>query len=313
MGEQFQAMEPREAITNPLAKVAEVALVSGDESELDALACRVLSLLEKGARFDDICILARTNKQLETVSEYLQNLNIPTHVHAASGFFERREILDAFFFIKVLVAPYDDFSLIGLLRSPWFYVEDQKIVEWVSQKGSQNLWNYLVKKNEVPDSLLGFFELSHKQGVVETFGAFLKDSSFLLSSQCYDPTGRRESNLWKLYQMLKEGELTPGFNLLEFIHERVPLKTDLDHMSESDAVAAVEPNRVNLMTVHASKGLKFTHILLPFTHKRPNLTSSLAITFDDSKSYWSFPIPLGEEEKITSNIFDSQQVQKLKK
>src|SRR6185295_8752686 len=70
-------------------------------------------------------------------------------------------------------------------------------------------------------------------------------------------------------------------------------------------VAAVEPNRINLMTVHASKGLEFKHVILPRMHDRARVTSSEELTFHESKDRWAIRVPYGDDQAMTGTLAET--------
>jgi DNA helicase-2/ATP-dependent DNA helicase PcrA len=88
------------------------------------------------------------------------------------------------------------------------------------------------------------------------------ESGLLLTTRMLESSGRREANLWKLINLLKMEEKRPGFSYLEFAERAVSSKQDLESGSDGDATPVEEPQRVNLMTVHAAKGLEFPVVFI---------------------------------------------------
>src|SRR5690606_28228850 len=103
----------------------------------------------QGVSLERICILARKNSTLKTIAGYLNDLGISTQVHAASGFFDRREVLDLLSFLKFLVNPHDNYNLIELLRTPWFRIPDQKLILSAAARTAEpevgSFWNFILK------------------------------------------------------------------------------------------------------------------------------------------------------------------------
>ncbi|MEZ4873801.1 MAG: UvrD-helicase domain-containing protein [Bdellovibrionales bacterium] len=317
LGNQFSPMVPREPVSEPSRQICEFAIIEKSEDQemehLRAIASRVLNLLDNGATFDEICILSRTNKLLEEVSRHLNELNVPTIVHSASGYYNRREVQDCTFILKVMANPHDNFSLIGLLRSPWVGWSDQEITNVANEvPNGESLWKYLVTSGKLPEPLAQLVDKKKRLGLVEGFTDFVLDSGLVLASRQYDPTGRRESNIWKYVHQLKQEESRPGFNVIDFISHVDFAIDDLDSVGETDAVAAVEPNRVNLMTIHASKGLKFKHIIVPNMHKRPNVGKVSEFSFDRGERKWAFNLPLGEGGVSKPTLFSQKLMEKEK-
>jgi ATP-dependent helicase/nuclease subunit A len=312
MGESFAAMLPREAVTDPKQIVATVAVTSDSDfeaepkSQLCSIARHIASKLEDGARYDQICILARTNAQLKEVAKYLKGKGFPTHLHASGGFFGRREILDALSLLKFLVNPLDNKNLVALLRTPWMRVDDQTLSEWVlplkgaywpQLKASQPENNVVVKLSEA-------LEMTETTGLVWVFEDLLMSLGLFDFCRFQDATGRRESNLWKLLHALKEEEKMPGFSYLNFIAGASLSDEGEEFESESDAIASLEPNHIQLMTVHASKGLQFEHVILPGLEKGSRPPRSKIVEVDNDRAVWSAPMPVGENDEWSGSPVD---------
>ena len=282
---------------------------SSDDLELRALLAHVQKLVANGAGFDEICILGRTNQVLAEIATLLNHYNLPTHVHASSGFFDRREIRDALALLKFLVNPHDNFNLIEVLRSPWFRLSDDVLVESLysstATHDAPSGWERIFSANEHLDPiqrLQKIADVARSGGVSEAFRLGLMSSGFIDLAHQHDLSGRRESNLWKLLAKLQQEEGRSGFNPISFITAALhDLKVD-ESNSEGDAVAAVEPNRINLMTVHASKGLEFKHVCLPRMHQKPRLTASEDFTFDEDARRWAIRMPFGDDGEMLKSL-----------
>jgi len=210
IGSQFNPMIPRNEDLDKNKIVAQIATLPAcedegavkDQYELNYIIENIINLVNNGASFDEICILSRTNKYLNKVGQELRKHNIPINLYSAGGFSERREILDALMFLKFLVNPYDDNNLIGLLRAPWFHINDSELAKALAGR-KQSVW--LVLKENLADDpvvtkLRSSLNMSYKFGVTYVFKNELLNSDFINYSLVYDSTGRRESNFWKLIQ-----------------------------------------------------------------------------------------------------------------
>ena len=277
-----------------------------NEQELRAIVFHIQKLIAAGAKPEEICVLARTNKVLVDVANRLSDAHLPTHVHAASGFYDRRETRDALALLKFLVNPHDNFNTIEVLRSPWFKTPDKTLVKFTRRV--ESVWQTLTQNFEASDDFRSILRLqnllqeSRSFGLSEAFKRGLIEAGFIDLSHFHDVSGRRESNIWKLLSRLQQDECQPGFNPLAFISSsRVDIKMD-EGNSEGDAVAAVEPNRINLMTVHASKGLEFDHVIVPRMEQKPQLTTHEEFTFDERNDRWAMRVPFGENHEMTKSL-----------
>ena len=291
---------------------------SEDDAEMNAIVRYIQDLLENGARPEDICVLARTNQTLLETAEWLGKHRLPTHVHAASGYFDRRETRDALALLKFLVNPHDNINTVELLRSPWFKVPDGILAE-AGHRRPASIWERLISENSMADEfsavrrLQEYLQLVSKEGLTGAFQRALIESGFVDLSHMHDVSGRRESNLWKLLSRLRQEEAAQGFNPLAFIANcRQGDFSPDDANAESDAIAAVEPDRINLMTVHASKGLEFKHVILPRLSQRPRLTTHEEFTYDEDARRWAIRLPYGEDRSMTGTLAETHWLERFR-
>lgn len=305
----FLEMEPREPALNGDRLVATFQIVPKDFSETYLpLIGEILDKISLGAKFEDFCVLARTNRELQDIAQFFESKNIPTHVHSSDGFFKRREVLDVLSLLKFLLNPLDNLNFIRLVRSPWLKIEDQDLAQVLSEK-STFYWSHVKLQLASHSTILKLDELlssKNKIGIYETLRAAIINLGLVDASHFHDPTGRRESNIWKFLSLLREREKTPGFSYLNFVHKAFQGQKSVEGDEETDAVAALEPNRVNLMTIHKAKGLKFKHVLIPNLGKRLTTSESRAhespfiVNSKDKK--FTIALRLGEEHKLVHNL-----------
>ncbi len=289
------------------------------ENETLAIVSHVQKLLREGSHAGEICVLGRTNRALLEIAQVLNQYGLSTHVHASSGFFDRREIQDLLAVLKFIVNPHDNFNLLQVLRSPWFRIDDSDLIrlchDRVKSKDPGSMWNFVSRLN-VQENLLAIADLrevlkeresksiSHiLMNVVEAYG-------FVDLAHLHDVSGRRESNIWKLLTQLAQEEKQVGFNYLSFISGTLKALSTESGAEEGDAIAAVEPNRINLMTIHASKGLEFEHVILPRVHQAPRVTGFEDFTFHEDRGLWSFRAPVGEDQEKVASLLEKSWLEK---
>lgn len=270
------------------------------EGEIQAALSRVSDLVRAHVPLESICILARKHKELAEFGLRLRELGYPVQIHASKGFSDRREVLDARSIWKFLVHPYDDINLVSLMRSPWFFVREDILMEWTRSAGD-SLWEYLKTVKDAPEPLLRLRILQEQAkaegGLLTAFESALMECGLMDLSLYMDPTGRAEANLWKLLMQARDLEKRGGVSLLELMGGDDSLTDEL--LSEGDAVSAQAPNSIQLMTIHASKGLQFDHVILLGLGERPRLAQTESLQILNDRYY--IPIPNFESEK-TENL-----------
>ena len=267
-----------------------------EEIELQETVKRIDYLLKKKVEPGEIAVLCRQNKPLHHLAQYLKNNKLPVHLHSSGGFQNRREVIDSLFLLRFLLNPHDDENLIGLLRTPYCRIPDQILAEWMQKKkhveqkecNRQSFWNFLLMVNSNKEKshqrkinnsiyhvlsserttiqkIKHYLKSTKQVGVTQSFQNALESLGSIDLSYYQDPTGVREANLWKLIYCLKDYELKGPANLSAFADYLFyeGLTTESEQASHSqNAISAIENSGIQLMTIHAAKGLEFKHIIL---------------------------------------------------
>ncbi len=309
-GVGFAPMLPKEEGAFDSSKCAAIFGKAADElEEFNFIAKQIQDLQSHGVTLEKICILSRKNSTLKSIAQHLNQFGIATQVHAASGFFNRREILDLVSLLKFLVNPHDNDNLVEVLRSPWFRLPDQTIVDFARTKSKEkengSLWSYIAKVSDgeyALDELRRSLIESQKDGVIAAFENMMIRSGLVDVSHYHDSTGQRESNIWKFLFRLREESRRAGFHILNFIKNSQKTMSLDEFSGDVDASPAFEPNRVNLMTIHMSKGLQFDYVFIPKMDAKPDSSKRSTFTFEPSSRLWCCELPMGEDLKTLSPL-----------
>ena len=299
-GEKHDALSTRLLLSQ--GREAEEGESEGGEGDSDSnspgrwkfVVAEVSYYLGLGLAPESICILSRGNKELDEVAVEMKKYNIPYQVHGSGKYAERREILDLNSILRFLANPHDNENLLALLRQPWFECHDSDLAEWVYQHQRQSSFGtsyYSFFKSQWPEQkaireLLQLRAMSESCGYYQTLLKFVQSHSVLSSSAYLDSSGRREANIFKfLYQMRVE-ERKPGFNLIDFVEAKSFLNSTEEGSGDGDASPVIEPKRVNLMTVHASKGLQFEAVIVLGLQQKPAATLTKPLWVDEEQAIY---------------------------
>ncbi len=262
---------------------------STEDSEVLTVLAQIQKLIQEGVQPQQIAILTRTNAKVVMTMKMAQKYGLALESPSLSDYWKRREVQDLILLTQFLLNPHNNINLVGLLRSPWFYVEDSQILIlrrsnsfWktaLSQKSSE--WTSAVQ------SLQTLIDISQSLGVSSALFHFLQTSDFLWSSRLVDSSGRREANIWKFVTELRQKEKQPGLNLLEFMDEILVAENNSVDLSTQEAAPLLQPNRVTLMTIHASKGLEFDHVFLMGMGQESSLSNNQIFSLDPKKLLFS--------------------------
>jgi DNA helicase-2/ATP-dependent DNA helicase PcrA len=211
--------------------------------------------------------LVRANAQTRAFEERLITLGIPYKVVGGLRFYERQEIRDAVAYARVLNQPSDDLAFERIINLPRRGVGDQGLRTMHERAREQGIpltaaVAGLVEdgglRGKVRDAMRGLLEgfARWREGIVReghvtTMAVMLDESGYMemwKQDKTVEAPGRIE-NLKEFVRALADFESIGGFL------EHVALVMDNEQNSDGD--------RVNLMTLHAAKGLEFDTVFLP--------------------------------------------------
>lgn len=319
MSSDFSTMEAaRNPDEQPLSTV--VSSLEGEEllNEVHLMTKQISELLEKGASPKDFCVLTRTHRDLELVQKTFMKQGFPVISHSSSQFYERREVLDAFSLLQLLLSPWDNKNLILFMRSPWVGFRDDEILKIIGEK-KENYWplfkDYFEKNPDhfAGQCLLEAFAVKSTYGMGWVFRKTMLKLGLIEHSMQIDSTGRREANLWKIINLVEKTSREPGGSLLQLVKEGVQSSNLEEFADASDASSPVEPDKISLMTIHASKGLQFKYVFMPFLHKKPRDTTFTDFCNDQGRRLWSLRVPLVEQSQFVGGILEKLYVFDMKK
>jgi ATP-dependent exoDNAse (exonuclease V) beta subunit (contains helicase and exonuclease domains) len=324
-GPQFAAMtpDPKKPVMgneDPVLQVIVTPKAEEDEESPETLAVvgRIQELLNDGVSPEQICVLSRTHRTLEEISKVAQDYGVPLQLHSGAGFYERREVLDALSLLKFLVNPHDNYNLVALWRSPWLALSDTEIAQFC-HGSKHSYWKEALKHLSTlpahhPIAILKTLSgLGESMGLSFTLKKAIVELGLIDYSLRIDPTGRREANLWKVVSLLSQEERRPGFNFLDFLDSNLETLSTDEGGEDSDATPVIEPRRVNFMTVHASKGLQFDHVILPAMGKAPRSSVTPMLSIHEKTGQWTLKMRDEETQMQKPSILAQEIIAELKK
>ncbi|HET9832582.1 MAG TPA: 3'-5' exonuclease, partial [Vicinamibacterales bacterium] len=246
------------------------------EDAADRVASEIAELLSSAAvvrdprtgvaraiRPADIAILFRSRDSHREYEAAIDRRGIPTYVYKGLGFFEADEIQDAVTLLRYLAKPTSNLRAVSLLRSRLVRLSDRSLVV-LGPSYADALTNATlplafdqldVEDREVLERLRGalprWLSLVDRITPSELLDTVLRETAY-----AYEMRGPRwvqaRENVKKLRALIRKAE-NRGYATLARIAEFLD---DLAVGDESNA-AIDALDAVNLMTVHAAKGLEF--------------------------------------------------------
>jgi DNA helicase-2/ATP-dependent DNA helicase PcrA len=268
---------------NGAGKPIEIFMPENETAEADFIAEGILGIaMEEKRKYDDFGVLIRANTQSRYIEEaFLQN-NIPYTMSGGTSFFERKEIKDVISYLRVIANHDDDINLLRIINVPRRGIGRAaiQVINDEAQNLESTLWTAmqsLVKAEASPASdslkedLENFVQIieNHRQkllsgrGLAKKVRELLEEidyKAYLVSENSKSEKAVRFKlkNIELLLEMMERWEIDPDnsnpslFNYLN----RITLMSRDNGDDESDK------GKVNLMTIHASKGLEFPVVFI---------------------------------------------------
>lgn len=231
---------------------------------------KIIGLNYKGEEFKNMAILYRTNAQSRGFEEALIRERIPYKIVGGLKFYDRMEVKDVLAYLRVINNPDDNVSLARIINRPKRGIGDTSLADMLDYADKNNLSLYDVVTNidkfddlnlrarknikEFGSILKILKDRSKEFSIGKLFEDVLYESGYALDlkNQNTIESKTRLENIEELHS-----------NIMEYDREGVELSEYLNTLSLlSDVDKTSEDSGVNLMTMHAAKGLEFGTVFL---------------------------------------------------
>ncbi|BBB28184.1 DNA helicase Rep [Neptunomonas japonica] len=253
-----------------------------EDAECERIATEILDQhLRKHTPFSDFAILYRGNYQARLLEIKLQAFQVPYKLSGGTSFFARAEIKDLMCYLKVLVNRDNDNAFLRIINLPRREIGPstlKKLGEYASERqvslfdACDEIGLEQVLPAAAVEKLRQFTRWLHEKyrqcyesDPIQAIKDLVYDIDYegwLRQNASSDKVAEtRMQNVFFLIDSLKSTlerlqEDDPEAGIEETI-ARIILMDMLDRQEEED-----DSNKVQLMTLHASKGLEFPHVFL---------------------------------------------------
>jgi DNA helicase-2/ATP-dependent DNA helicase PcrA len=267
------------------SKKIQVKSCIDDRQEATSIAYKILSITRnQDVPKSNIAILVRASFQTRIIEDAMLANNIPYKLVGGLKFYERQEIKDISAYLKLLIKTNDDLAFLRIINKP-----------------KRGIGEAAIDKIRMRAETLGISLFDALCSLLESKGCFSAKSlselgKFVFSirswQEKYENNELDLSALVKLVvnqseylQMLKNEKSKEANSRIENINEFilamrdfVSLQEYFEHISliseADDSQTSNKNDAVNIMTLHAAKGLEFDSVFLPgwedglFPHQR---------------------------------------------
>jgi len=269
-------------ISNNQNRVGKTLTTTMDEGDLVKLNCfkngkdeaigvsdEIEKNLKKKYSFNNIAILVRAIFQTREFEERFLKIGLPYRILGGTKFYERAEIKDCVAYLRLIYQEKDDLAFERIVNNPKRSIGDGslKMIHEYSKNNSLSLEKSskkMIEKNLIkPKTKMGLSSflssinkwrndlIIKKINHVKLLQIVLDESGYsaMLKNKKDTDNENRLENIKELLSAMKE------FDTLEGFLEHVSLATSVDQEWDGE--------KINMMTMHASKGLEFDAVFLP--------------------------------------------------
>lgn len=264
-------------------KPIEIYMPENETEEANFIAESIQGIaIEEKKTYDDFGVLIRANTQSRYIEEAFLQANIPYTMSGGTSFFERKEIKDIISYLRVIANHDDDINLLRIINVPRRGIGRAaiQVINEEAEKLGSTLWTAIQSLVQTEDSaasenlkedLQNFVNLieSNRQKLLSGRGLSkkvremveeinYKDYLITEYSKSEKAVRFKLKNIELLLEMMERWEIDPDntnpslFNYLN----RITL------MSRDNGDDENDKGKVNLMTIHASKGLEFPVVFI---------------------------------------------------
>ncbi|MCP0912802.1 UvrD-helicase domain-containing protein [Legionella sp. 27cVA30] len=248
-----------------------------DQDEAEQVVADLIShKLRQRTRYGDYAILYRGNHQSRVFEKVLRQHGIPYRISGGQSWFARSEVKDVFAYLKLLCNETDDAAFLRIINTPKRGIGENTLSALgnYAQIRRQSLYaccDHLALSEHVADKPRAALQVfkqwlekiklrSHNEPIVDVLREMVEESGYEahIYEQCDTPlkAQKRMDNVWELLEWVgRILDKEPGKELPDAINKLILLDI-LEQADEQDA------DTLQLMTLHASKGLEFPFVYL---------------------------------------------------
>jgi ATP-dependent DNA helicase Rep len=258
-----------------------VIIAKNEEHEAERVVAEMLAhKFMNATNFKDYAILYRGNFQSRVFEKFLMSNRIPYKISGGMSFFGRTEVKDIMAYLRLLVNQDDDNALLRVINTPtrgigrvsleklgnlanknklsmFAAAFDAQLQEHVSGKALVSIEQFSRWIVELSDQVHRGDGIATVRDMIKAMGyeEWLYETS--TSPKAAEMAMANISTLFGwISDMLEGTELDPPMSLQEVVN-RLILRDMMERGEDQD-----ESDQVQLMTLHASKGLEFPHVFM---------------------------------------------------
>lgn len=265
---------------------SEKEVLDKEEGQIYLVAQKIKELIRSGYRVDkkegsggrpieyrDIAILAPTKALNHRLNEIFAAEKIPVQMTGNENYFQATEMQQILALLHVIDNPYQDIHLAAVLRSPFVNLSDAELASLRYNGGAVTFYetildlmqdkNWQAQYPTTHQKVCSFLKqlqdwrtAANKEPISDLIWQIYQETGFLDYVAGLVNGKQRQLNLHALYQRAEQYEQMSFKGLFQFIRFIELMQRNGQDLAEP-VREEEEQNKVQCMTIHASKGLEF--------------------------------------------------------
>ncbi len=256
-----------------------------DEDETEWIANNLLHhKLQSAACFSHFAVLFRSNYQSRLLEIKLQSLNIPYKMNGGTSFFARSEVKDVLAYLRLILNPSDDNAFLRVINTPrreigvatleklggyassrdislYDAISELGLEQTLSGKGLQNLQRFKKWLDAISSACYSAEDVTPIEQLLKDIDyeqwLFEQSASAKIAERRWENVLQLLTSIEHMMSDADPEKVRSNESLLEAVLNRLIIRDIIDQQTE-EAVG----ERVQLMTLHAAKGLEFPFVYL---------------------------------------------------
>jgi DNA helicase-2/ATP-dependent DNA helicase PcrA len=232
--------------------------------EAEHIARSISDLEQMGRRLNEIAVIYRTRHLSRLIESALRHARIPYRVRGATGFYDRAVVRDALAYLRVIANPGDSLSLMRIATRPTRGLGAQSLAALAAFAAQHDITLLDALRHQEARAQLSAKATRGAQTLASLFARWQQ-----LVKQTYPPSHllsdvlERSGYLAWLEEKLSPEELPDAQEHLQELVNAAQEHTDLSSFLQEVALLTSadekedERMRVELLTIHAAKGLEW--------------------------------------------------------
>jgi exodeoxyribonuclease V beta subunit len=274
----YPRSDDSKAELKPAATRTIVQTVAGEIARLLEPGRTTLSLSDhlRPLKPGDIAVLVKTHKQADRIQEALVSLDIPSVQQGSATIFETPEALDLLRILRAAAEPHREALVREALLTESIGLSANQVAQYLERSGEDPEWESWLIRFQNLHAVAG------SGGVVALVSRLLGNCGVRQMILSRVGGERCLTNLLHCSELLHQIEREQGKNLSGLVSW---LESSIGRPNRDDAALLrleTDENAVMISTIHASKGLQYPVVFVPFAWDAPSGTAERALFHNDA-------------------------------